>query len=150
LRALRIFFTAYLARLLYIWGNGTDRREKEGYVAMNDAVSTKTVPASHLDLLERPLLMVLGTTMPDGTSRVTPVWFNYEDGYIFMNSVLDTAKHRAISAHPYVSLVVIDPDNPFRYLTMRGSVVEVTEEGANEHVRRAIYKIAPAHVATKG
>jgi len=113
--------------------------------------------------------MVLGTTTRDGTPRVTPIWFNYEDGYIYVNSVPDCAKHRAIHAHPYVSMVVLDPDNPFRYVAMHGPVVEITEDGACEHndtlAKRYLglekfpgpenevrirYKIALASVATKG
>lgn len=136
---------------------------------MNNSMHTKAIPTSHRDLLERPLLMVLGTTMPDNTPRVTPIWFSYEDGYICVNSVPGIAKHHAMQTHPYVSMVVIDPDNPFRYVAMHGPVVEMTEDGAREHNNRLamrylglekfpgpdnevrmMYRIAPAHVATKG
>lgn len=168
MEAQRNFFVAHMSQLLYT-GKESSIEKRRKAATMNNAMNTKAVPESYRDLLERPLMMVLGTTMPDGTSRVTPIWFSYEDGCIYVNSVRDSAKHRAIQAHPYVSMVVIDSDNPFRYLAMRGPVIEMNEEDANEHndrlamrylglekfpwphdEPRVLYKIALAHVATKG
>lgn len=92
------------------------------------------IPESHRDLLERPLIAALATTLLDGTPQVTPVWFNYESGFIYFNSARGRVKDRAIRARPYVALMVVDPGNAYRYLAIRGPVVEISEEGARAHI----------------
>jgi PPOX class probable F420-dependent enzyme len=96
--------------------------------------SPKAIPETHIDLLERPLLAALATTLPNGTPQVTPVWFNYEDGHVHINSAAGRLKDRAIRAKPFLALVVVDPQNPRRYIQVRGPVVTITEEGAEEHI----------------
>lgn len=94
----------------------------------------KPIPASHADLLERPIHAALATTLPNGTPQVTVVWFNYEDGYVHINSAAGRLKDRAIRANPYVALMVVDPQDPYRYIQVRGPIVEITEQGAEEHI----------------
>ena len=94
----------------------------------------KPIPESCQDLLDRPLIMSIATTLADGTPQVTPVWFNHEDGYILFNSARGRLKDRAIRRNPYVALTIIDPENPMHFLAIRGPVVEITEEGAREHI----------------
>jgi len=96
--------------------------------------SSKSIPASHIDLLERPLLAALATTLPNGTPQVTAVWFNFEDGYVHINSAAGRLKDRAIRAKPYLAVMVMDPQDQTRYIQVRGPVVTITEEGANEHI----------------
>jgi len=92
------------------------------------------IPPSHIDLLERPLLAALATTLPNGTPQVTAVWFNYADGQVHINSAAGRLKDRAIRAKPYLALMVMDPQNPGRYIQVRGPVVTITEEGGDEHI----------------
>lgn len=127
------------------------------------------IPEAFRDLLERPIIAALATTLPDGTPQVTPVWFNFDDGYIYFNSAKGRLKDRAIRAQPYVALSIVDPDNPYRHIAIRGPVVEITEEGAREHINflsqrytgvhpypgpptetRVRYKMSLQHVATMG
>lgn len=127
----------------------------------------KPIPEHCEDLLERPLIMSIATVLADGTPQVTPVWFNYEDGHILFNSAKGRLKDRAIRNTPYVALNIVDPENPMHYLAIRGPVVEITEEGAVEHLNalakrylgentypfpadevRVIYRIKPQHVLT--
>ena len=96
--------------------------------------SSKPIPASHIDLLERPIIAALATTLPNGTPQVTAVWFNYEGGRVYINSAAGRLKDRAIRAKPYLALMVIDPQNSARYIQVRGPVVTITEAGANEHI----------------
>lgn len=137
---------------------------------MNNSDSApKPIPESCRDLLERPLIMSIATVLADGTPQVTPVWFNYEDGHILFNSARGRLKDRAIRNKPYVALTIIDPENPMHFLAIRGPVVEITEEGAVEHIDalakryigkdkyplppdevRVIYRIKPQHVLTFG
>jgi PPOX class probable F420-dependent enzyme len=96
--------------------------------------SSKPIPPSHIDLLERPLLAALATTLPNSTPQVTAVWFNYADGQVHINSAAGRLKDRAIRAKPYLALMVMDPQNTARYIQVRGPVVMITEEGADEHI----------------
>lgn len=96
--------------------------------------SPKPIPPSHIDLLERPIIAALATTLPNGTPQVTAVWFNYADGQIHINSAAGRLKDRAIRARPYVALMVIDPQDPYRYIQVRGPVVTITEEGGDAHI----------------
>src|SRR3954453_19289856 len=89
----------------------------------------KTIPESYHDLLERPLIMALATTLRDGTPQVTPIWFNFAGGYIYFNTASGRVKDRAIRQTPYVALTIVDPDNIYRYLAIRGPIVEISEEG---------------------
>ena len=70
----------------------------------NRMSTPKAIPATHIDLLERPLLAALATTLPNGTPQVTPVWFNYEDGHVQVNSAAGRLKDRAIRAKPNATL----------------------------------------------
>jgi PPOX class probable F420-dependent enzyme len=94
----------------------------------------KPIPENYRDLVDRPLLMTLATILPDGTPQVTPVWFNYEDGYIFFNTARGRMKDRAIRKNPNVALLILDPDNEGRWLAIRGPVVAISEHDAREHI----------------
>ncbi len=135
----------------------------------NTPYTPKAIPESHRDLVERPLIVSLAVTLPDGTPQVSPVWFNYANGYVYVNSARGRLKDRAMRERPYAALAFVDPDNPYRYLAVRGPIVEITEQGAREHIDflarcytgaekhsspadqvRVRYKIAPEHVFTRG
>lgn len=135
----------------------------------NTDFDPKPIPDDYQDLIERPLTMSLATTLADGTPQVTPVWFNDEDGHILFNSARGRLKDRAIRNTPYVAMTIIDAENPYRYLAIRGPVVEITEEGAREHIDtlakrymgkdtypvpageiRVIYRVKPQHVLASG
>ena len=92
------------------------------------------IPEAFLDLFEKPILAHLATLMPDGSPQVTPVWIDYDGEHILVNTWPDRAKGRNMLARPQVALDIVDPDDPFRYLSVRGRVVEATEEGAAEHI----------------
>ena len=93
------------------------------------------VPAEYLDLLERkPAFAHLATIMPDGTPQVTPVWFDYTNGKIRINSAKGRVKTRNMREGAPVALSIVDPDNPYRYIQIRGRVRRATEEGALAHI----------------
>ncbi|MCA9913114.1 MAG: PPOX class F420-dependent oxidoreductase [Anaerolineae bacterium] len=93
-----------------------------------------SIPDTHKDLIERPIVAALATLMPDNQPQVTPVWFGYEDGFILVNTARGRQKDRNMSERPKVTLLVIDPDNPYRYLEIRGTVIEINEEEGLEHI----------------
>ena len=94
------------------------------------------IPASHADLLrdETKAFAYLATIMPDGSPQVTPLWFNTDNEHILINSALGRVKDRNMRRYPKIAIVIQDPHNAYRYLQVRGEVVEITTEGANDHI----------------
>lgn len=132
------------------------------------------IPEERKDLLERPIVATLVTLMPDHQPQATPVWFNYDGERIWVNTARGRQKDKNMRARPQVTLLVIDPDNPYRWIEVRGHVSEITEEGAVDHISllakryvgrddyyanmpeqrhketRVIYKITPDKVLSNG
>jgi len=102
----------------------------------------KNIPESHQDLLldEIKAFVFLATLMKDGSPQVTPVWFNVDGDYILINSASGRVKDRNMRARPQVALVIADPNNAYRYLQIRGTVVEYISEGAEEHIDTLNFK----------
>jgi PPOX class probable F420-dependent enzyme len=94
------------------------------------------IPESHNDLLQddKRAFVFLSTQMPNGSPQVTPVWFNTEGDYILVNSAEGRVKDKNMRNRPAVALCIQDPSNPYRYLQIRGRVVEITEKGADAHI----------------
>jgi PPOX class probable F420-dependent enzyme len=72
--------------------------------------------------------------MKDGSPQVTPVWFDDDGTHIRVNTAKGRWKDKNMRKRPQVALSILDPDNPYRYMQIRGSVVEVTENGADAHI----------------
>src|SRR5271165_5411074 len=84
------------------------------------------IPTAYLDLLQQKTTFAsLATIMPDGTPQVTPVWFDYTDGKIRVNSAKGRVKTRNMQEGAPVALSSLDPDNPYRYIQIRGRVGHV-------------------------
>lgn len=93
------------------------------------------IPASHLDLLQQKKAFAsLATVNPDGTPQVTPVWFDYDGGALRVNTAKGRVKARNMREGAHVALSIMDPDNPYRYVQVRGRVRRVTEQGAERHI----------------
>ena len=112
----------------------------------------------------------LGTVMANGAPQVTPVWFDYDGTFFRVNSAKGRVKDRNMRRNPAVSLSIVDPANPYRYVGVLGRVVEITEQGGDAHIDslakkylgqdrypyrrpgevRVIYKIKPEKVHTVG
>ena len=98
------------------------------------------IPDSHRDLLERPVLASLATLMPNGQIQVTPVWCNYDGTYVIVNATADRQKHKNMVERPHVTLMLLDPENAFRYLEIRGTVEVITAEGGGESMNELSLK----------
>lgn len=94
------------------------------------------IPESYSDLIkdETKAFGCLATLMKDGSPQLTPIWFNTDGRYILINSAVGRVKDRNMRRDGRVAFVIIDPHNPYRYLQIRGKVVEITTEGAREHI----------------
>ncbi len=129
-----------------------------------------TIPGSYRDLLDRPILISLATVQPDGQPQVTPVWADYVDGHVRINTAAGRQKHTNLIERPQVTVLVVDPDNGQRYIEIRGRVAEATEEGADDDIdtlakkylgvdsypfrnpaeTRVTFLIEPVHVSAQG
>lgn len=92
------------------------------------------IPESKRDLLERPIVVTLTTVMPDNSPQSTPVWFSFDGTHIWINTARGRQKDRNMLERPVVSVLSVDPENPYRYLEVRGVVDEITEDGAVDHI----------------
>jgi PPOX class probable F420-dependent enzyme len=134
-------------------------------------MASPTIPEKFLPVLqEKKAFAQLATLMPDGSPQVTPVWFQYKDGKFIVNTARGRIKDRNMSKDPRVALDIVDPDNPYMHLSVRGKVVRKTEQGADESIDalakkylgkdtypnrrpgevRVIYEIEPVSVSTMG
>lgn len=96
--------------------------------------STVVIPESHVDVFESKSFAHFATMLPDGTPHVTPVWVDHEDReYVLVNTARGRRKERNVRANPKVGVSVLDPEDPYRYISVRGEA-ELTEEGAKEHI----------------
>jgi PPOX class probable F420-dependent enzyme len=104
--------------------------------------AAKEVPASHLDLVEVPPVAALSTVTRDGYPQTSVVWCDFDGEFVRVNTMRGFAKERNMRRDPRVTLLCYDPRRPLRYLEIRGSVVEMTEEGAREHLDALASKYA--------
>lgn len=94
-----------------------------------------TPPDAYLDLLTgKKAFASIATVMADGAPQVTPVWFDFTDGVVRVNTAKGRVKAKTLMPGARVALAIIDPDNPYRYLQIRGRVRHVTEDGADAHI----------------
>ena len=93
------------------------------------------IPDNFLDLLQQKKAFAnLATLMPDGSPQVTPVWFDYAGGAVRVNTAKGRVKARNLSEGSRVAVAIMDPDNAYRYIQIRGRVRRATEEGASAHI----------------
>jgi len=131
---------------------------------------SEVIPARFLELFQKKSFGHLATLLPNGTPQTSPVWVDFDDTYVLVNSARGRLKDKNMRQRPQVALSIQDPDDPYRYLEVRGRVVEITEQGAEEHIDRLakrywgldrypdcqpgevriIYKIKPERTSTQG
>ena len=97
-------------------------------------------PDKYLDLFQKKAFAAFTTVMPDGSPQTTPVWVDYQNNEIWVNSAVGRQKDRNVRRDPRVALAVIDPENPYRYVEVRGRVREITQAGADPHIDRMAKK----------
>jgi PPOX class probable F420-dependent enzyme len=135
-----------------------------------ESLMADAIPEKYRDLFDKKAFASLTTLMPDGSPQVTPVWVDYDGKHVVVNTAKDRVKDRNMRRDPRVSLAIIDPDNPYRYLEVRGRVANITENGADAHIDkmakkylgadkypyrqpgevRVLYKIAPEKYSSMG
>jgi len=93
-----------------------------------------SIPAQYRDLFEKKAFAHLATLAADGSPHVTPMWVDYDGTHVRFNSAKGRAKVKHLARNQRIALSVQDPDNPYRYVEVRGRVVETTEKGADAHI----------------
>jgi PPOX class probable F420-dependent enzyme len=131
-------------------------------------MAEKVIPDSHLDLFNKKAFGNLATLMPSGQPQVTPVWIDYDGHYVRINTAEGRQKDKNLQRDGRVALSIMDPDNPYRYLEVRGRVADRTRNGADQHIDalakkylgqdqypyrqpgevRVIYKVEPEHTTS--
>jgi len=94
------------------------------------------LPGGLLALLREPSLCFLATSMPDGSPQLTQTWVDTDGTHILVNSVRGHQKMRNIERDPRVALNIADPQTPSRYYAVRGRVLGITTDGAEEHIEK--------------
>ncbi len=92
------------------------------------------IPESHRDLLSGPVNVVLTTVMPDGQPQTTPIWCNLDGDDVLINTMKQFRKQKNMRLNPKVTMLAYRLKQPLRNIEVRGRVVEMTEEGALEHL----------------
>jgi len=134
-------------------------------------MASKAIPEKFLDLFSgKKAFANIATVMPDGSPQVTPIWFDYTNGKIRINTARGRVKDKNMKIGAKVALAIMDPANPYRYIQVRGPVVNETEQGADAHIdslakkymdvdkypfhqpggARVIYEIEPSSVQVMG
>ena len=93
------------------------------------------IPEAFNDLLTKKKAFAnLATVNADGTPQVTPVWFDWDGSRLRVNTAKGRVKDKNLRRTPAVALTIMDPDNPYRYIQVKGRVANVTESGADAHI----------------
>jgi len=93
-----------------------------------------TIPPEFLDLFKKRAFAHFATLMADGTPQITPVWVDYDGEFVLINSKVGRTKNANVSERPMVAVEISDPDNPYRYLMIRGRVEEVVTVTDTAHI----------------
>ncbi len=94
-----------------------------------------TIPEAYRDLLTtKKAFAHLATVMPDGSPQVTPVWIDFAHDKLLVNTARGRVKDKNMTQNAKVAVSIIDPENPYRHMSIRGRVSAVVEKGADEHI----------------
>jgi PPOX class probable F420-dependent enzyme len=97
-------------------------------------MANQTIPESHLELFERPVIGNLASLLPDGLIQVNPVWVDYDGTYVRFNSAQGRQKDKNLKKNAIATMLLVDPENPYFWVEIRGRVVEITTEGADAQI----------------
>ena len=85
-------------------------------------------------------LAFVATLMKDGSPQITPTWVDLYGNKIVINTAIGRVKQKNLSRDPRIALAIADHNNPYHMVTIRGTVAELTTEGAEEHVDKLAKK----------
>lgn len=131
-----------------------------------------SIPETFLDLFKRDkkAFAHVATVMSDGSPQLTPVWFDYDGQYVIINTAAGRVKHKTMQLDSKIAIEISDPENPYRYIQVRGKVAEITEADGDAVIdslakkymdvdsypfrkageQRVTYRITTDHIQTNG
>jgi PPOX class probable F420-dependent enzyme len=86
------------------------------------------IPESHKDILEKPGIAHAATLGPRGEPHSTPVWYAWDGEHLVLSTLKSRQKYRNLGRDPRIALSILDPDNPYRQVTIRGTVVAIDDD----------------------
>jgi PPOX class probable F420-dependent enzyme len=89
---------------------------------------TTVIPDSHRDLLETTALADIATIGPDGAPQVNPVWFGWDGQLLSFSQTKTRQKFKNLNKDSRIAISIVDPSNPYRYMEIRGKVVDFIED----------------------
>ena len=101
---------------------------------------SNTIPDTHKVLFEKPILASLATIMPNGQLQVNPVWCDFDGTYVRVNTVQGGQKGENMQDRRFATVLLVDPENAYFWIEVRGQVEESTKEGADEHIDKLAKK----------
>lgn len=129
-----------------------------------------SIPESHQDLLDKAGFAHMATHGPDSELHSSPVWYDWDGQHVLISHTNSRQKYRNVKRDPHVALSILDPENPYRYIEIRGEVVEIEDDpektlinklakkyrdldtypydGPNDH--RVIFRVKPSRVSVSG
>jgi len=108
---------------------------------MGKEPNNEITDSSTRKLFEGKNLAFVSTLMKDGHPHITPTWIDIQDGHIFVNTAIGRIKQRNVSRDPRLSISIVDQNNPYDMVTVRGRVIEqITGDAADQHVDKLAKK----------
>ena len=96
--------------------------------------------AKYKDIFDKKAFCYVATVGKDGTPQVTPVWCEFDGTHVVFNTARGRVKDTNLARNPKITLAASDPDNPYRYVQVKGRIAEVTEQGADPHIDKMAKK----------
>ena len=100
---------------------------------------TKQLSPQELELLSEPQIATVATVMADGSPQLTPVWIDTDGEAILFNTAKGRVKYRNLLRNPKVAVTVVDKNDFYRLVNVRGTA-EIVEQGADEHIDKLAKK----------
>lgn len=116
-------------------GRGNAQRNRLSLLGLGLPMSSKLTEKA-IRFIEARNFAHVATLLPDGSPHVTPMWIDREGDIITVNTAQDRVKYGNITRDPRVAISITDQDDPYDRVVIQGRVVEVTEEGARDHINR--------------
>ncbi len=128
------------------------------------------IPETHIDILGKKGFAHIATIGPDGAPQSSPVWYGWDGEHVLFSQTTGRQKYRNLKRQPEIALSITDPENPYRYLEVRGAVVAIEEDPENGFINsmakkylgedvypwnqpgdhRVVVKVLPRHTSTMG
>ena len=100
----------------------------------------EVIPGTHADLLDTIALAHVATVGPEGEPQVNPVWFDWDGEHLRFSQTTTRQKYRNVQRDPRIALSIVDPENPYRYLELRGRVVEIEPDPERAFINKMAKK----------